>query len=190
LLHIFSNGGANNVLQLLQVWNSEMNIPLPLCGLIIDSALGVGGYKQNYRGFQQSLANNLILKILTPIPSICALLVLEASIALGRYPRPETTMRESVLDETLLQVRGVEPKQDETTLANTKCICYFASIADRNTPFHDIISHSEEAKKRGWNVDLHLWDDTQHCNHLGKHEKEYAEAVMKLWMPAKAKAKL
>jgi len=52
LLQIFSNGGANNVLKLLHVWKSEMGIPLPISGLIIDSAIGAGGYKQNSHAFQ------------------------------------------------------------------------------------------------------------------------------------------
>lgn len=195
LLHIFSNGGANNVLQLLQVWKLEMGIPLPLSGLIIDSALAAGGYKQNYRAFQQSIPNHPILKLLSPIPSIGGLLLLEASIALGRYPRPETAMRECVLDETLLQVRGMDCRVEQnrnaiTSPSKAKRICYFASKADQNTPFQDIISHAEEAKRRGWDVDLRLWNDTQHCNHLGKHEKEYTQAVSDMWTPVTIKAKL
>ncbi|KAF2470887.1 cytochrome P450 [Lindgomyces ingoldianus] len=196
LLHIFSNGGANNILQLLQVWKSEIGSPLPLSGLVIDSALAVGGYKQNYRGFQQSIPNGLILRLLGPVAASYALLVLETSIALGRYPRPETAMRQCIFDETLVQVGEPENflydvnRNDGTKSAKTKRICYFASKADQNTPFQDIISHSKEAKERGWDVDLHLWDDTPHCNHLGKHEKDYMEAVKNMWMPKKPEAEI
>lgn len=184
LLHIFSNGGANNVQQLLQVWKSEIGSPLPLSGLIIDSALAVGGCRQNFRGFQQSIPNGLMFRLVGPVAASYALLVLEISIALGRYPRPETAMRQCVLDETLVQVGWPKnPSDDSPKPGKTKRICYFASTADQNTPFQDIISHSQQAKARGWDVDMHLWHDTPHCNHLGKHEQEYVEAVKNMWIP-------
>jgi hypothetical protein len=196
LLHIFSNGGANNILQLLHVWKSEIGSPLPLSGLVIDSALAVGGPKQNYRGFHQSIPNGPLFKLFGPVVVSYALLVLESSIALGRYPRPETAMRDCIFDESLVQVGGGEEfsygngegdgdDRDTPSAKNrtrTKRICYFASKADQNTPFQDIVSHAEEARDKGWHVDLHLWDDTPHCNHLGKHEEEYVRAVRDMWM--------
>ncbi|ORY14641.1 hypothetical protein BCR34DRAFT_461135, partial [Clohesyomyces aquaticus] len=63
----------------------------------------------------------------------------------------------------------------------TKRIFYFASKANQNTPLQDVISHSKEAEERGWDVDLHVWNDTAHCNHLGKHEEEYSGAVRSMW---------
>ncbi|KAH7130057.1 hypothetical protein B0J11DRAFT_243441 [Dendryphion nanum] len=194
LLHMFSNGGASNILQLLRVWKSEIGSPLPLSGLVIDSALAVGGPKQNYRGFQQSIPNGPIFRLFGPVAASYALLVLETSIALGRYPRPETAMRQCIFDETLVRIGGPENlsceenTDDGTKSAKTKRICYFASKADQNTPFQDIISHSEEARQNGWDVDLHLWDDTPHCNHVGKHEKEYVEALRNIWTPDKRRS--
>jgi hypothetical protein len=186
LLHVFSNGGANNVLSLLRVWRSTTGKALPLSGLIIDSALAIGGVKQNFQGFQQSIPSGLMFKVIGPIAATYALLVLETSIALGRYPRPETAMRECFFDEALIQAnRSQKSSVEHDTSTHTvphKRICYFASKADRNTPFKDIVSHAEEARERGWLVDLHLWDDTQHCNHLGKHEEEYVKAVRSMWM--------
>lgn len=189
LLHIFSNGGANNISQLLQVWKSEIGLPLPLSGVIIDSALAAGGPRQNYRGFQQSLPKGMVSSILGPIAVSYALLVLETSIALGRYPRPETFMRESVLDETLMQVdsSGETSSRNEVRDGRMKRICYFASKLDQNAPFQDVLSHAEEAKRKGWDVDIHLWDDTPHCNHLGKHVEEYMGAVRTMLSPIKAK---
>lgn len=194
LLHVFSNGGANNFLQLLHVWKSETGRPLPLSGLVIDSALAVGGPKQNYRGFQQSIPDGPMFKFFGPIAASYALLVLETSVALGRYPRPETAMRQCIFDETLIQVGWPENSSygygsnRDTDSARTKRICYFASKADQNTPFQDIVSHAKEAQENGWDVDLHLWEDTPHCNHLGKHEEEYVRAVRNIWMLEKPEA--
>jgi hypothetical protein len=181
LLHVFSNGGANSISQLLRVWRQEMDAPLPLNGLIIDSALAVGGFHQNYHGFLRSLPSNFIFKIIGPPALLFALFVLETSIALGRYPRPEDMYRDTMLDENSMQVgaRG----ENEGVLG--KRICYFASTKDATTPFRDVISHAEEAKKRGWDVEMHMWDDTAHCNHLGKHEAEYVRAVRGMWEKAK-----
>lgn len=198
LLHIFSNGGANNILQLLHVWKAEIGQPLPLSGLIIDSALAIGGPAQNYRGFQQSIPDGAMFKLLGPTAATYALLVLETSIALRRYPRPETAMRRCIFDEALIQV-GTPGKPSHGDGANRgsleagmelRRICYFASKADQNTPFQDIVSHAEEAREKGWEVDLHLWDDTPHCNHLGKHEEEYVRAVRSMWMLEKPVGKM
>lgn len=181
LLHVFSNGGANSISQLLRVWREETDAPLPLSGLIIDSALAVGGFHQNYHGFLRSLPSNFIFKIIGPPALLFALFVLETSIALGRYPRPEDMYRETMLDEDLMQVGALGEK--EGVLG--KRICYFASTKDVTTPFRDVISHAEGAKKRGWDVEMHMWDDTVHCNHLGKHEAEYTRAVRGVWEKAK-----
>lgn len=182
LLHVFSNGGANSISQLLRVWRQEMEAPLPLSGLIVDSALAVGGFHQNYYGFLRSMPSNFFFqKIIGPPALLFALFVLETSIALGRYPRPETLYRECLLDEDLVQVEARSEKDG----VRGKRVCYFASTKDETTPWRDVISHSEEAKKRGWDVEMHMWDDTVHCNHLGKHETEYTTAVRGVWERAK-----
>jgi hypothetical protein len=182
LLHVFSNGGANTISQLLRVWRQEMEAPLPLSGLIIDSALAVGGFHQNYYGFLRSMPSNFFFqKIIGPPALLFALFVLETSIALGRYPRPETMYREAILDENLMHVGAHGEKEG----MRGKRICYFASTKDETTPWRDVISHSEEAKRRGWDVEMHMWDDSVHCNHLGKHEAEYTTAVRGVWERAK-----
>lgn len=105
-------------------------------------------------------------------------------------------MHQCIFDETLIQAGEPEDfpwnenTKDGTALARTQRICYFASKADQNTPFQDIISHAQAAKEKGWDVDLHLWDDTQHCNHLGKHEKDYVEAVRNMWIPKNTETKM
>jgi hypothetical protein len=126
--------------------------------------------------------------------------MLELSILLGRYPRPETAMRESVLDEKLLQVDSSREdnfssdsqqqgnqKEGREARSGIKRICYFTSKADENTPWKDVVSHAQEAKRRGWDVEVHVWEDSAHCNHLGKHEDEYKDAVWRMWMPVKAR---
>jgi len=92
-------------------------------------------------------------------------------------------MRQCIFNETLIHFSGLENVSNgDNTNVNTKSarikpICYFASKADQNTPFQDIVSHAKEAQERGWDVDLHLWDDTPHWNHLIRHNEEYVEAV-------------
>jgi hypothetical protein len=180
LLHVFSNGGANSVSQLLYLLQQEIHAPLPLTGLIIDSALAIGGYDHNYHGFLLSLPDNLIFKILGPPALTVFLFVMENSIALGRYPRPEDLYRETMLDEDLLHVAG--PREEGFA---GKRICYFASTKDVMIPFQDVLSHADEAKRRGWDVEMHMWDDTEHCNHLGQYEAEYTGAVKGMWEKAK-----
>jgi len=87
LLHIFSNGGANNVLQHLQVWQSETGRPLPLSGLVIDSALAIGGAKQNYRGFQQNIPSAPLYNVFGPIAASYASPGLRIIYSTGQIPK-------------------------------------------------------------------------------------------------------
>ncbi|KAF2643895.1 hypothetical protein P280DRAFT_466617 [Massarina eburnea CBS 473.64] len=178
LLHVFSNGGANTTTNLVHVIRQELGHPLPLIGLIIDSALAKGGYAQNYPGFVQSLPSNLFFKFLAPPLINLALFILEASIAMGRFERPEDLWRSTMLNEELLKVG--DPVEE-----GSRRICYFASKADENTRWEDTLSHAELAKQRGWNVKVFLWNDTTHCNHLSKHQDEYSGAVQAMWTKSK-----
>ncbi|KAF1951249.1 indole-diterpene biosynthesis protein-like protein PaxU [Byssothecium circinans] len=178
LLHVFSNGGANTTTNLVHVLRQELGHPLPLIGLIIDSALAKGGYQQNYPGFIRSLPSNLVTKILGPPLVNLAIFILEASIAMGRFERPEDLWRSTILNEEMMRVG--DPGEE-----GSRRICYFASKADENTRWEDTISHAELAKQRGWDVKVFLWDDTSHCNHISKHKEEYSGAVEAMWMKAK-----
>lgn len=150
----------------------DKDIPLPLPGVFIDSALAVGEPQQNYRGFQQSITNGPVFRLLGPIAAGCAILVLETSIILGRYPPPESAVRQCLFDEALVQIGGIESISDhhgaDRNLRSTsiKRTCYFASKADQNAPFQDVVSHAEEAQEKGWSLNVHLWDNTPHYNYL------------------------
>lgn len=167
-----------------------MEMTFQLSSLIVDSTLSVGGVQQNFRGFQQSIPNGLLSsKTLGAIAASLGILVSETSIALGRFPRPEIAIRACIFDDTLIQVDGPEviskgdPTNGSPRSGRKQGICYLASKVDQNTPFEDVVSHAKEARGRRWYVDLHLWGDTLHCNHISKHEEEYAKAIKSMWMP-------
>ncbi|KAF2248089.1 indole-diterpene biosynthesis protein-like protein PaxU [Trematosphaeria pertusa] len=178
LLHVFSNAGANSVANLLHVFHQELGAPLPLVGVICDSSLAKGGYKQNYNGFMRALPDGLLFKILGPPFINLAIAILNTSIALGRYERPEDYWRNSMINEDLIKVG--DPQEE-----GSKRICYFTSKADRTTPWQDVVSHAEMACKNKWSVMLFVYEDTPHCNHMAEHGNEYEEAVRAMWTKSK-----
>jgi len=62
---------------------------------------------------------------------------------------------------------------------------YVASKADKVTQWEHVLQHAEETKAKGWKVELLLYDDTGHCNHLVKSEGAYAGIVGRVWERAK-----
>ena len=86
-------------------------------------------------------------------------------IAMGNEA-PEDYWRRSVLEEKLL---------------TCKQVCYIASKADKLTEWRDVVSHADEARRKGWATKEIIVDDTPHCNHISKHEQAYVEAVSDVW---------
>lgn len=166
MLHMMSNGGANSATNLLVVLKWQLKGPLPLVGVLCDSAPTSSSYSNTVRAFTHSFPRTFPLNILAygVIHAVISLLFI--SIAMGRYEAPEDYWRKSILDKTLI---------------DSKRICYIASKADELTGWRDVVSHAEEARQKGWDVQQHIFDDTPHCNHISKHEDVYVKAARNLW---------
>lgn len=176
LVHLFSGGGTRTFTNLLHVLHRQLAKPLPMVGLIIDSAGTRGGFKQAYNGFQESLPKGIISKLFGPPVATIALLFLHASIALGRYDAPEKIEREAILNQNLINVRSS---------SGGKRVCYFASKKDKLIPWEDTADHADMAREMGWDVKIFVYEDTSHCNHMSGHEQEYKGAIKSMWMKSK-----
>ncbi|GAW24966.1 hypothetical protein ANO14919_145630 [Xylariales sp. No.14919] len=170
MLHMMSNGGANSATNLLVILQRQLKRPLPLIGVLCDSTPTSSSYSNTVRAFTHSFPRTFPLNIIGygVIHFIISLLFL--SIAMGRYEAPEDYWRESILDKSLVE---------------SNRICYIASKADELTGWQDVVSHAEEARERGWDVQQYIFNDTSHCNHISKHEDVYIKAVKDLWMKRK-----
>ncbi|KAI4664180.1 uncharacterized protein J4E79_003682 [Alternaria viburni] len=88
LFHTFSNGGPISATALLLALHAQKSTPLPITGIIMDSGPAAGYYWKSY---------NAMILSLPPGPIRSAgyvfvhgiLIILRASVALGRYEHPE-----------------------------------------------------------------------------------------------------
>ncbi|KAI1346757.1 indole-diterpene biosynthesis protein-like protein PaxU [Xylaria sp. FL0043] len=172
LLHIMGNGGLNSATNLLVVLEHRFKTSLPLVGIICDSAPGGASYRKACRALIYSHIHDLIFQF-PSAPIFWALVHILFSvyylfIALCRYEVRGEYWRESILNDRLV---------------DCKRICYFASVADGVTDWRDVLSHAEQARRKGWEVREFLYEDTSHCRHMDhqKHRNDYENAVCYLW---------
>lgn len=85
---------------------------------------------------------------------------------MGRYEIPEALWRRAILD---------------TTLVESKRICYVASKADKIIDWRDVVAHADSARAKGWEVKELIMEDTLHCNHMEKNPQMYHEVVELMW---------
>ncbi|KAF1998941.1 indole-diterpene biosynthesis protein-like protein PaxU, partial [Amniculicola lignicola CBS 123094] len=177
LIQVLSNGGTNSFTQLLHAFKTKFGTPLPIVGMIIDSALAKGGWRQNHTALLQTLRFGLVSKVFIALPLInLSILALELSIAMGFQYRPEDVWRKTPMDESLLRYIGANGEGVEA-----KRLCYLVSKKDKNVPWVDTVSHAYLADNQGYEVQLFVWDDTPHCNHISKHADEYLAAIENMW---------
>ncbi|PSN72306.1 hypothetical protein BS50DRAFT_658190 [Corynespora cassiicola Philippines] len=163
LLHVVSTRGLNSATQLFIQCHQEINMPLPLCGILLDSAPPGVSYWKGYNAFTGALPKTFPINILTGIGMHILLILLQFYIAIGRYGPPEDLWRDSLLDEGL---------------HNAKWIAYVYSKADQ-------VVNWEDSKQAGWNVSELMYEDTKHCNHLPRNEAKCLKKANWAWGRAK-----
>ncbi|XXG96266.1 hypothetical protein Hte_002547 [Hypoxylon texense] len=166
LLHLMSNGGANSATNFLVDFNQRFKIRLPLVGLMCDSTPNASSYRKTCRAFMYSFPYSFPLSLVTSAFVHVTITLLYLSIAMGRYEAPEDYWRKSILNAELIE---------------NERACYIASKADKMTDWRDVASHAEEARGKGWDVKEIMFDDTPHCNHIGKNKDIYSSAVAAVW---------
>lgn len=171
LLHTFSNGGTNSATQLLIVLNKQVGMPLPLFGLICDSGPAIGTYWKSYTSMVLSLPKDHLSRVLGPVVVHFILCVLTLGVASGIYVQPEDLIRNTLLDNEM--VAGSHQEESR--------ICYIYSTADKHVHWTDIVDHGELARHKGWHVKEVRLEDSDHCNHISKYEKQYVEAMKWMW---------
>ncbi|KAI4961185.1 hypothetical protein J4E86_000211 [Alternaria arbusti] len=171
LIHTFSNGGPISATALLLALHAEKSTPLPITGIIMDSGPAAGYYWKSY---------NAMILSLPPGPIRSAgyvfvhgiLIILRASVALGRYEHPEVLVRRTLLDEKF--VAGVEE-------GKKRRVCYLYSKTDRMTDWEDVVAHKKMAREKGWDVGEVVFEGTPHCGHFVGNEGVYVGQMDKMW---------
>ena len=175
LFHTFSNGGPISATALLLALHTQASTPLPITGIIMDSGPAAGYYWKSY---------NAMILSLPPGPIRSAgyvfvhgiLIILRASVALGRYEHPEVLVRRTLLDEKFVcgGARGGNGKGNGR-------VCYLYSKADQMTDWEDVVAHKEMAREMGWDVGEVVFEGTPHCGHFVGNEGVYVGEMRRMW---------
>ncbi|KAH6881887.1 indole-diterpene biosynthesis protein-like protein PaxU [Alternaria rosae] len=173
LIHTFSNGGPISATALLLALHTQISTPLPITGIIMDSGPAAGYYWKSYNAMVLSLPSGL-LRSAGYVFVHGILLILFASVALGRYEYPEVLVRRTLLDERFVcdGGRGGNAKGR---------VCYLYSKADRMTDWEDVVGHADMAKEKGWDVGEVVFEGTPHCGHLVGNDGAYVGEMGRMW---------
>ncbi|KAF2829961.1 indole-diterpene biosynthesis protein-like protein PaxU [Ophiobolus disseminans] len=169
MLHTFSNGGPNAATQLLLVLREQRNEALPLVGVICDSGPAAGEYWRNYNAMVLSLPAG-VARVLGAVVVHGILILLAASVWMGRYEKLEVLIRRTLLSKEFVMCGR---------------ICYVYSKEDRMTWWEDVVGHAGMARGMGWEVDEWCVEGTAHCNHLSKDVEGYVDRMRGMWEGSK-----
>ncbi|KAH7085984.1 indole-diterpene biosynthesis protein-like protein PaxU [Paraphoma chrysanthemicola] len=178
LIHTFSNGGPSNLTQLLFALHSTRHQSLPITGLILDSGPAVGSYAKSHHSMLLSLPRS-IPRVVGWVICHYILIVLFTSIAIGRYEKPETMWRRSILDEKFVRERN----DVRNGQRSKRKVCYIYSKRDEHVDYADVLGHAQMARDKGWDVRVEEFVGTGHCGHGRGLEggMRYEGIIRKCW---------
>lgn len=167
LLHIFSNGGAQQAGCLAVAYQQKTEQPLPAKAIVLDSSPGQATFSGSTTAFLANLPNTFLVRI----PAMAALLVF-----FGAWWCKVKAMG---------QKNGIEIAREQ--LNNTELIaapgtrCYIYSSTDKVVDAADVEEHSNEAEKKGWTVTREKFVGTPHVSHLRGDEERYWRTIRNLY---------
>ncbi|KAF2809127.1 uncharacterized protein BDZ99DRAFT_533679 [Mytilinidion resinicola] len=166
LLHLMSAGGVTSATHLLTTLHGELRMPLPLVGVICDSAPASASYWKRYAALRDGFPRSGGWSVLGPLLAHVIGVVVLGIILYHRVVTGGEQFRLAFMDEGLVK---------------SERICYFASKRDEVVPLADVRRHAEEARGRGWQVKEVVFEDTSRVEHLAKYDGEYVECVRAMW---------
>jgi hypothetical protein len=179
LLHVFSGGGLNSATQLLIVLHGQRKSPLPLHGIMCDSGPAKGEYWKGYNSLILSLPKSIITPVIGPIIAHVVLIILFTSIAIGRYEKPESLIRRTLLDENIVDLMSVRSESSNRERVHVN-LCYLVSKADKEVDWRDVAEHADLARRKGYTVKEVIFEDAGHCSLLPTHRDMYVDAVKEI----------
>jgi hypothetical protein len=159
LLHTFSNGGSLQAVLLAEMYKQQHSRPLPIAGLILDSAPGSEAYWPAFRAFTTTHTTILPLKWLF-YAFVHVLLVCW-------FVWSKFFARSAILS----QLRRDLNRPDLFPL--TALRAYIYSKTDKLVMSEHVESHAAGSTRMGFNVNMEEFHQSQHVGHLIKDPKRY-----------------
>ena len=168
LLHVFSNGGSHQSITLLRTYQSTTGHVFPIHAKILDSCPGRGNFSRSYLALSEPLARQPIyVRFLGSMAVFLALCFLGVSVFLLRIENPIETIRQGL--------------NDRKTIMETKRV-YIYSDADPMVHWQEVEDHADDARIKGYTVQLEKFEGSGHAAHVrvGGGER-YWRIVENLW---------
>ncbi|KAJ3899200.1 hypothetical protein F5879DRAFT_977714 [Lentinula edodes] len=184
LVHSFSNGGGlqmytlGNLLRARSGSSSSSRRPSPhVSAVVIDSCPGNASFRGAIQAFTAALPKNSLLRI--PVIIFITLLygfgIIRHRI-FGDKPIFER-LKEGLLRKG--SEGGILPWMTEKTPR-----MYICSKKDELIPVEQVEEHVKEARYRGLNAKIVVYEDTPHVAHARRYPEQYWGAVKDLWVQA------
>lgn len=165
LFHIFSNGGANQAVELSSAFKAFEGRPIPAQTLILDSCPGKGQYSSSYRAITSTFPDNMFFN------------------TFGRF-----IVHLALSSRALFQtVTGVETKfaANGRALNNPSLFdpqserVYAYSKADVIVRYTDVEESAQDAEQKGWSVEKVRFEKSAHAAHLLEDSDRYWKSILR-----------
>ncbi|KIW00154.1 uncharacterized protein PV09_08330 [Verruconis gallopava] len=163
LLHLFSNGGAHHIAHLAFLYQRQFHTPLPITGMVLDSAPGRATYGRSVAAMSVGLPRFFLLRLL-------GLLVIHFLCA-SMWVRHHIFRQENIITKVRRQL--IDPQLFPTSAPRV----YIYSKTDRMVGWKDVEYNANLAKENGYSVRTERYENTEHVGHLRKDPERYWEAV-------------
>ncbi|KAJ4298195.1 hypothetical protein N0V90_006094 [Kalmusia sp. IMI 367209] len=167
LVHSFSNGGGNQLLEFAKAWVKREESPLPMRAQVIDSAPGTGGWKRSHAAMATSLPQFWLWRVLGSVTIHLFLATVFVFTKLSRREHMMAIIRRQLNDPSLFNQRA--PR------------VYLYSKADEMVGHDEVEEHADQAEAQGWKVTRVRFERSPHAGHIREDEGRYWGAVQEAW---------
>ncbi|KAK7181775.1 DUF829-domain-containing protein [Paraphaeosphaeria sporulosa] len=167
LVHSFSNGGGNQLVEFAKAWTKREGSPLPMRAQMIDSAPGNGDWRRSHKAMSTSLPRFWLWRLLGSATIHLFLAMLFVIAKLGRREPIMNIMRRQLNDPALFNRQA--PR------------VYLYSKADEMVGHDEVEEHADQAEAQGWKVTRIRFEKSPHAGHIRENEGRYWGAVQRAW---------
>jgi hypothetical protein len=168
LIHSFSNGGANQLVEFAKAYKKAQGTILPHRVLAFDSSPGNGrSYSKGYLAVKHGLPKTFFFQIFGGA-------IVHAFMILTRLWWIMTLQRNVM---TQVQEHLNSPELFDQRAPRV----YLYSKKDEVIGDEEVEEHAEDATKKGWQVKRVVFEQSPHAGHVREDEGKYWGAVMQAW---------
>lgn len=160
---IYSNGGANALIQLAQAYRTKTHTPLGIGKLIIDSAPGSPEIGVSHRAMMLSTNPPKLIWGLASVLMWIYLVLYWIYMALSGVENPIEGVRQRLNDTALLKEGGER--------------VYVYSKTDQLVPWEWVEASARQAAQRGWQTRLEEFKGSKHVAHAVVDKERYWKLI-------------